>query len=383
MDLLLGIDVGTTNWKAVAFDTQGCMCSIHKAPNVVHYTLEGLGYYDADEIWTAIAGLIRDVADQSRDAGTIAAVAVTGMAEAVVPIDAEGAPAGPIIPWFDTRSIEEAGFIQDRIGAERVFKITGLECNPIFSLPKILWTRTHQPEVFEKTVKWLPVVDYITYRLSGRPVTEYTEASRTMFFDIGRNTWSEEMLTVSGLSEGILPEVGESGTKIGGVTRQASMDTGLAEGTPVVLGGHDHLCGALAAGLLLGHRVLDSSGTAESIVGLSEIGQVLPRKFEGLRVGRYLDPRRYVTWGGIISSGRSVDWAIEQFASLENWGISGSKIDYDTVNAKIGKAPVGCKGLMYLPHLRGAGAPYWNPYSRGGAGGDLVIPTPSLKSCGR
>lgn len=363
MDLLLGIDVGTTNWKAAAFDVDGSLRSIRRAPNIVHYTPEGLGYYDADEMWAAIAGLIRDVAGEVKETGAIAAVAVTGMAEAVVGIGETGEPTGPIIPWFDTRSIEEADLIRERVGEERAFQITGLECNPIFSMPKILWTKAHQPGVFKKAKKWLPVVDYINFRLSGRAVTECTQASRTMLFDLSTNGWSEEMLQASGLGRDILPELSQSGAPIGGVTRQASLDTGLNEGTPVVMGGHDHLCGSLAAGLLLGRRVLDSSGTAESIVGLSEIGQPLPRTFQGLRVGRHLDSRRYVTWGGIICSGRSVDWAIEQFASLEGWG--GSKTDYDAVNARIADSPLGSRGLLYLPHLRGAGAPYWNPRSRG------------------
>lgn len=365
MDLLFGIDVGTTNWKVAAFDTDGCLRAIHRAPNTMHYTPEGFGYYDAEEIWSTIARLIRSVIEDTANIGTGAGVSVTGMAEAVVGIDADGASVESIIPWFDTRSMAEADFIRTEIGEARAFQITGLDCNPIFSLPKILWTKANKPDVFKKAMKWLPVIDYVTYKLTGKTVTDYTEASRTMLFDIGKNAWSEEMLTVSGLSQDILPELHESGDQVGGVTGDAAAATGFLEGTPVVMGGHDHLCGSLASGLLLGHRVLDSSGTAESIVGVSEIDQPLPQRFEGLRVGRHLDSRRFVTWGGIISSGLSVDWAIEQFASLKGWGKNDLKIDYDRVNAAIEKASLGARGLMYLPHLRGAGAPYWNPRSRG------------------
>lgn len=365
MSLLLGIDVGTTNWKVAVFDTSGRLLTIRRTPNSVHCTPEGQGYYDPDEMWSIITRLIREVVEDTRDTGTIAAVAVTGMAEAVVGIDREGDPAGPIIPWFDTRSIEEAEVIKAFLGEEHVFAITGLDCNPIFSLCKIMWMQKHAPDVYTRAVKWLPVVDYISYKLSGKQVTDYTQACRTMLLDIGKNDWSDEMLSISGLSKDILPELGESGQPIGKITRQASMETGLPEGSTIVLGGHDHLCGSLAAGLLLGNRVLDSSGTAESIIGISAPDQSLPKRFEGLRVGRYLDPRRYVTWGGIIASGRSVDWAIEHFASLGDWGGTGSKIDYDTINERIAGVPLGCRGLLYMPHLRGAGAPYWNPNARG------------------
>jgi xylulokinase len=183
--------------------------------------------------------------------------------------------------------------------------------------------------------------------------------------DLHTNRWSEEMLQAANLVVDSLPEIAISGTNIGPVTREASNETGLPEGAQVVLGGHDHLCGALAAGVLLGKRVLDSSGTAESIVGFSEIDQRLPKKFYGLRLGRYLDPRRFVTWGGIIASGKSMDWGIDHFASLEGWGVGSSRIDYDMVNAIVEKAPVGCRALLYLPHIRGCGAPHWNPRARG------------------
>lgn len=365
MDLLLGIDVGTTNWKAAVFDCRGRLLSIHRAPNIVQYQPYGMGYYDVEVLWGTISGLIRQTLSDVQNTGTIGAVAVTGMAEAVVPIDGRGDPAGPVIPWFDTRSFEEAEFIRRQVGEQRVFEITGLECNPIFSLPKILWTKAHATDIYKKAIKWLPIVDYVNFRLSGKYVTDYTEACRTLLFDIRTNWWSEEMLTLSEIDVEMLPELRQSASVIGTITPHASMDTGLPEGVPVVLGGHDHLCGSLAAGLLRGNRVLDSSGTAESVIGLSEPDQKLPEKFEGLRIGRYFDPRRFVTWGGIISSGRSMDWGIEKFASLEGWGIKGSAIDYDTVDAGINEAPAGCRGLLYLSHLRGAGAPYWNPYSRG------------------
>ena len=133
MDLLFGIDVGTTNWKVAAFDTDGCLHAIHRAPNTVHYTPEGFGYYDAEEIWSTIARLICFVIEDTANIGTVAGVSVTGMAEAVVGIAADGAPVETIIPWFDTRSMAEADFIRTEIGKREPFRsrdLTAIRSSP-------------------------------------------------------------------------------------------------------------------------------------------------------------------------------------------------------------------------------------------------------------
>ena len=365
MAVLLGIDVGTTNWKAAAFSEEGRLLAIRTLPTAIEHSADGQAYYEPVLMWKAIAGLIREVVRDTQSHGPVDAVAVTGMGEAVVAIDAAGEPVGHIVPWFDTRSAEQADRIRDALGAQKVFEVTGLECNPIFTLAKIMWIRENQPEIYAKVSRWLSVVDYINLKLTGVPLTDYTEASRTLMLDLRANAWSGEMLAVAGVDQATLPDIEQSGTRIGTVAHTAARETGLPGGVQVVLGGHDHLCGSLAAGVLLGRRVLDSSGTAESIVGFSEIDQPLPAAFQGLRLGRYLDPRRWVTWGGIIASGRSVDWAIDTFASLESLGVAGSRISYDAVNAAVAQAPLGSRGLLYLSHLRGCGAPYWNPRGRG------------------
>lgn len=364
MAVLIGIDVGTTNWKAAAFNEEGKPVVIRKTPTVTRYDQKGQGYYDPDEIWANVSNVIKQVVDAC-GSENIAAVSVASMAESVVPIDKKGRTYYPVIAWFDIRSRKQSQEVIDRFGRNNLFEMTGLDPNPIFSVPKIMWIRENEPEVYKKAYKWLQMSDYINWRLCGEFVTDYTLASRTLAFDIDNNKWSEEILGEMNIPKDTFPTILESGKVIGKVNNSASKLTGIPEGVPVVMGGHDHPCATIPTGVLLGRKILDSSGTAEAFLLVSGKGEKLPKENKGQRVCRYLDPSRYVLWGGIIASGASVDWGFKRFASVDEWGFEKIDYSYSSLMGKVEAVPPGSNGAMYLPHLRGSGAPYWDPRSKG------------------
>ena len=356
--LLLGIDVGTTNWKAAIFDENGHLLTISATKTITHLDKNNWATYDPNEMWTSIATIIKQVTSKIDKPEKIVAVSVTSMAESIVPLDKNGNPTFPIIAWFDRRSLPQSQFLEQKIGEERIIEITGNDNNPIFSLSKILWIRDNDPLAFHQAKKWLCVADFIYYKLTKKFATDYTIASRTLLLDINRKTWSEELLDIAELSKDLLPAIYPSGTIIGGVSKEAAEQTGLKKGTPVVVGGQDHPCGLLGSGTMIGHKILDSSGTAESFIAISGKNAISPNKFSGLRYSRYLDPQFLLTWGGIIASGLSVDWAIEKLFNSD-------KLNYAKIIKELEKTVPGSHGLLYLPHLRGSGPPYWDPKSRG------------------
>lgn len=364
MALLLGIDVGTTNWKAAVFDESGKLVCIKKTPTITRYDEKGWGYYDPDEMWNNVSSVIRQ-AVECCGRENIGAVSVTSMAESVVPIDRDGNTYYPVIAWFDTRSRKEAKEIIDTVGKQKIFEITGLDPNPIFPVPKIMWIRKNDPDAYKKAFKWLQMSDFINFKLSGEYVTDYTLASRTLAFDINNNEWSDKIIDAVNIPEHMLPSIVESGKVIGRVNKKASESTGIPEGVPVVMGGHDHPCATIPSGALLGRKILDSSGTAESFLFVSGKGEKVPKENKGQRVCRHLDPSRYVLWGGIIASGISVDWGFKRFASVDEWGFEKIEYTYASLEGKIEKVSPGSNGAMYLPHLRGSGAPYWDPRAKG------------------
>lgn len=364
MAVLLGIDVDTTDWKAAAFDEDGKPICIKKTPTITRYDEKGWGYYDPDEIWNNVSSVIRQ-AVECCGRENISAVSVTSMAESVVPIDKDKNTYYPVIAWFDTRSRKEAKELIDTIGRQKIFEITGLDPNPIFSVPKIMWIRENDPDAYNRVYKWLQMSDYINFKLSGEFVTDYTPASRTLAPDIHKNEWSDEILNTMNIPKDTFPSIVESGKVIGKVNKKASEITGIPKGVPVVMGGHDHPCSTIPSEAILGRKILDSSGTAESFLFVSGKGENVPKGNKGQRVCRHLDPSRYVLWGGIIASGASVDWGFKRFASIDEWGFEKIEYTYASLMDKIEAVSPSSNGVMYLPHLRGSGVPYWDPRTKG------------------
>lgn len=360
----LALDIGTTNWKAVVFSRQCVPVCSAKRPARTVQGQDGLPYYDPRQVWESVVEMIAEVGAQY-PLGELAAVSVTSMGEAVVPMGQDGQPVFPIIPWFDTRSIEQAGQVRRQVGAQRAFAITGTEVGAIFSLPKMLWMRAHYPEVFARAHKWLQMADYVNYQLCGRFVTDPSMACRTLAFDLGRCAWSEEMLAPFGLAPSLFPQVLPSGSVAGGVSAQAARETGLPRGLPVVLGGHDHPVASIAGGAFSGNMVFDSSGTAEPFLHVSQPGEALPAEMRGQRCTRHPLPERFITWGGIVSSGVCVDWAVQRFASHHDFTPGQMRGDYDALFGTAASLPAGSGGLIFHPALRGAGAPSWDPLRKG------------------
>ncbi len=360
----LTLDIGTTNWKAVVFSQQ-CMpvCSAKRPARTVQGQ-DGLPYYDPRQVWESVVEMIAEVSTQY-PLDKLEAVSVTSMGEAVVPMGRDGQPVFPIIPWFDTRSIQQADQVRHQVGAQRAFAITGTEAGAIFSLPKMLWIRTHYPQVFARVHKWLQMADYINYRLCSRFVTDPSMACRTLAFDLERSTWSEEMLAPFGLDPSLFPEVLPSGSIVGSVNAKTAGETGLPQELPVVLGGHDHPVASIAGCTFSGNMVFDSSGTAEPFLYISQPGETLPAEMVGQRYTRHPLPQRFITWGGIVSSGVCVDWAVQRFASHRDFTDRQMQGDYNILFDTAASLPPGSDGLIFHPALRGGSAPSWDPLRKG------------------
>jgi xylulokinase len=287
------------------------------------------------------------------------------MAEAGVPISAAGDALCPIIAWYDNRSLPQAESLWERLGAERIFGITGQTRQAKFSVCKLLWLREHCPEVLRDARTWLCVADYALFRLSGSRVTDYSLASRTLAFDQSRRDWSGEMLAAAALEPRLFPAALPPGTIVGAITAEASGPTGLRVGTPVVTGGHDHLCGAVAAGVVSPGALLDSMGTAEAYILLTEaFAPSLALMNGGFSHYCHVVPGCYVLLGGLNASGGQVDWLVSQLWAED----PGSSADRDrafaaAIDAASAVSP-GADGVVWLPHIAGSGSPWADDRSR-------------------
>jgi xylulokinase len=362
MDTILGLDLGTTNCKAVLFDRDGQWVASATTPTPVRSALPstpGSPEYDAHALWDACAGLIQDVTGQLSAGQAVAGVTVASMGEAGVLIDEAGEALMPILTWHDLRTLPWVDWWRARMSQADIYRITGLPLDHIYSANKLLWYREQDPHAFARARAWLCLADWITFCLSGELSTSHSMASRTMLFDVRRRAWSPDLLDLAGLPADLLPQAFPSGELVGRVTSQAARATGLSTGTPVVTGGHDHICAALAAGVIAPGALLNSSGTTDTILSTLEaplLNGALAGS--GLCCGCHTVPDHYYLVGGFMS-GAVVDWVSRLLA-----GDTGQDTLVRLMDEAAAAPPL-AHGISFLPYLGGSGPPDRDPNAWG------------------
>jgi xylulokinase len=314
-ELVLGLDVGTTNLKCLALNDAGTIVAQASESTPRSHPRPDWTDFEPEPIWEAACRAIRAVISQIENPAAIKGIAVSSLAESVVPIDSQGQPLAPAIAWFDQRTVAEYEWIRDKVGYDTLFRSTGLNPDPMFGLCKILWVKKHNPLAFEKARHWLHFADYIAFRLCGIPATDPSLACRSLAYDLARGTWASEILEDVGVPPSSFPPVCKSGTPLGPVTSPAAAATNLPVSTIVSVGIHDHLSGAFAAGGLSAGLLFDSIGTSESL------NTVFPKPVfdqqiaaHGLAQGAmWIDEPTYYLTGGLLTAGAAVEWFSREF----------------------------------------------------------------------
>ena len=355
---LLGVDIGTSSIKAVAFTIAGRQLAKATAPTHTLYPRPDWAEHDIDEIWAGICSTLRELTSTLRtlDAEP-AAIAFTSMAETAVPLDLHDRPL-----WFDRRNTAQMEWWIDQIGLDETAAITGLPVRTMFGILKLLWLRDNAAEAFGQLASWLNMADYGAFRLCGVKATDYSLASRLMTLDLAEKRWSTTLLDRIGVKEELFAELVPSGSLLGHVLPAAAEETGLPAGLPVCSGGHDHVCGSFALGITEPGVVFDSMGTAESLfltTAAPNLDPALARA--GIGQGIHVVPDRGYAMGGIFFSGGCVDW----IRRILNRSAHDRSTDFEELIALARSTPPGSDGVFFLPHLRQANPPINDPLARG------------------
>jgi xylulokinase len=220
----------------------------------------------------------------------------------------------------------------------------------------MMWLRQHAPEAFARTRLWLNVADFIAYRLCGVAATDFSLASRTLWLDLHKRAWSDEIMTGSNTPPTLLAPLLPSGARLGAVLPEVASATGLPLSTQVAVGGHDHVCGALALGVTTPGDVMNSIGTAEALfVPLAQALTDPQVGRQGYSQGVHTGTNYYI-FGGLYTSGACIEWFREHLAD---------SADYTPLTAEAATVPAGSLGVHFLPHLRLANPPRVDPLARG------------------
>ncbi|MCB2053831.1 MAG: hypothetical protein KDE35_06260 [Geminicoccaceae bacterium] len=356
--LLMGVDAGTTNTKAVIVDTAGRVVAAATEPTPIVYPAPEWAEYEGETLWRVAAGAVRAALGQLDDPARVVGVAFAGMAETAVPLDAAGRTTGPAIAWFDKRTRGELAFIEERVGKDRLFEISGLAPEPIFGLCKLLWHRTHRIEAFERTRKWLNVPDYLAWRACGEMATDYSLACRTFALDLNALVWSHEVLEAVDVDPSIMPPLAPSGRALGTIDARGAAATGLGRHCVVAVGGHDHIVGAVAADAMRPGVLLHSTGTTEAVLMASDrAGRNPALGRAGYTQGvSFVDRPVWYAIGGSFTAGAAIEWFKRTIAA---------DADFATLIAEARDAPPGALGAGFLPQLRLGTPPEPDAHARG------------------
>jgi len=295
----------------------------------------------------------------------IKGVAVTGMGMDGVPIDEHGNCLYPFISWHDTRTQPQYDWWINSIGVDKTFSIGG---NPVWiinSALRMLWMRENEPEIFKKTHKWLLIEDFLNFKLTGRHVSDYSMASCTMLFDQRTRNWSDELCSLSGIPNHILPEVLPSSTYLGEITSTAAEQTGLPSGTPIYLGGHDHLVSALPSGAFRAGAVMNITGTWDSVMFITSEPTTNPALgHAGITLQAHAVKDKYALWGG-NPAGSALDWFRREVASAVQADARTESPSWEILVDLARSSEPGAGRVMFLPHLTAASCPVVDPKALG------------------
>ncbi|MGD0861147.1 MAG: FGGY family carbohydrate kinase [Candidatus Limnocylindrales bacterium] len=373
---LIGVDVGSTHIKAVLVAPGSGAVHVARRATVTHAVRGGGAYHRPDELLGAVESAIAECVVASGAAGAAGsggarpvAIGIASMAEAGVPLDVHGRPVGEILAWFDPRPAPQADWLERRIGAPALFARTGLRPEAKYTLPKLLWLRAERPGDVARARCWAGVAELVGHHLTGELATNASLACRTAAFSTADRRWDDELLGLAGLSPDQMPAVLPLGRPAGGLTPAAAARLGLAAGTPVAIAGHDHMAGALGAGVTRPGDALDSMGSAEVALLVTRRPSLADElRRSGFSSGCHaLDGTWYVA-GGLQASGALVEWFIDRFlappldrpAAALVTAASGDAGRYAAFLALLDRAGSGPARPLVRPYLRGRTAPRRN-----------------------
>jgi sugar (pentulose or hexulose) kinase len=336
VQLLLGVDIGTTACKALALEASGQVVALAERPTP-WVEVETGGEIRAEVLEEAVITAITDALSQAPEA-TVSGVGVTGMGETGFLVDRHGQALTPGIAWHDRRGFDEAEALAGRLGPARFQERTGLPAGPGWTIAKIRSLLEDGPP---PGAIWLSIAEWAAHRFGGEPAAEPSLASRTGFFDVLAGRWWAEAAEAVGLGPEHLPRIVPAGTATGSVS-----GLGRLAGAVVTIAGHDQPVGAVGAGALAPAEVHVSCGTAEAVL------QSLPRPLVaattsaaaalGLTAGCHALTDRYALMG-FITSGLALRSVLRQLGVAEA-GHDRDRLDNSAMQA-MERTEVGFDGL--------------------------------------
>ncbi|MBQ3424130.1 MAG: carbohydrate kinase [Clostridia bacterium] len=361
---IAGLDIGTTGCKCTVFDEGGKYLGKAYRDYPVRRRVTG-HEIDVSTIMDGVVEAIREMAGRYPDIGGIG---ITSFGETCVMTDGEGTPLHNAMLYTDPRGGEEVKALSEKLGEMHIARVTGLRPHEMYSLPKLMWLKAHEPALYARAKHIFLMQDYVVYHLTGTAQIDYSLATRTMALDIGSLQWSREMFDAAGIDMRLMSKPVPTGTPAGTLTEKAARAVGLPRTVTVVSVSHDQVAAAVGAGAFDGSVAVDGAGTTECLTPIYDEMPDIEEMYKGyFSVVPYVIPGKYVAYAFSYTGGALIDWCVRQLAKAElqaakAQGISPNELLEQAYAEEHGDEP---SGLLVLPHFAGAATPYMDTGAKG------------------
>jgi xylulokinase len=362
--MYLTFDIGTTSVKVVLYARDGRL--LHKA--IRNYTLctPAVNWYevDPDVYWDSVVSGTREILSVAGiDPHEIKTVSGCSQGETVIFLGEDGRPVRPAIVWLDLRARAETEELAGMASVDTLYRVTGQTgFDPTWSAIKVLWVKKNQPDVFRRTRRILLVEDYITWRLTGRACSSPNLLSSSLFVDVHRRAWWSLYVDYLGIAE-LLPELIETGERVGTLTRAAAAALGLDPDTLVVKGAMDQEASAIGAGNITPGIVTETTGSVMAI-GVTSL-HADPDPAVRLPYQPHLPEGSFLYLPYVQTAGSAYKWWRDMFCQEEIRAAGDLEGAYEKMNDQAAAVAAGSEGVVFLPYLAGAGQPENDPDARG------------------
>lgn len=367
-EYLLGIDIGTTTSKGVIVTPRGETIASCAFEHEVERPHPGWAEHDAEKVWWGdFVRICRTLLKQSLvvDPRRILAVACSTITPVMLPVDNAGHPLCPgILYSIDTRAADEIEILESSLGDEYSASISTSRLSSQTVLPKILWLKRHEPELFRKTARFLFASSYVVFRLTGNYVIDHGSATTGgLPYNVNTFEWDEHACQEVGISPGQMPGLHFAHEMAGKVSAQAAAETGLPQGLPVAVGTADHAAEVISLGALRKGRAVIAYGTSMILDVCIDKKIRLP----GLILACSSTSKdMYFTGGALSSGGGLVKWFKDNFCQAESELERQTGVNaYQSLNDAAGAVEAGSEGLVVLPYFSGERFPIADPGARG------------------
>ena len=353
---VLGIDIGTTSVKTLLISSAGEIVGEATESHNLLSPYPGWAEEVAETWWENTVKTLRSLnALYPNEMSKIESIGTSGMVPAIVLLGEKGNVLRNSIQQNDARAISQIEKITNLLDQEELFERTGGKTNQQHVLPRLLWVKENEPEIFESVRYVMGSYDYIVYKLTGELSIEINWAVESGMFDIFTQEWIVEHFHKFDIPVGLFPKVHHSTEVVGQVSSAAACDTGLREGISVIAGSADHVASTLAAGIIdEGDLLIKFGGAGDILYCVDTI-----KTDSSLFFDYHIVPNKYLINGCMAASGSLVKWFVSDVLGVDDPSFL-KKLDEDAKDV-----PPASNGLIILPYFVGEKTPIFDPIARG------------------